>query len=367
MMGATGRADRRSRAKGDKRFKHEDWEEHFVFDYVKQSYLHRRALAARARSPSVEGSTTRPRRRSTSTRASTSTRWRRPISRSPIREVFRETVTTGGQNLVKGLHNLLDDIERGNGQLKISMTDTKAFELGDNIATTPGKVVFQNELMQLLQYEPTTTKVHKRPLLIVPPWINKFYILDLREKNSFIKWAVDQGYTVFVISWVNPDERLAHKDFDDYMQRGAAGGARRDREGDRRARGHGASATASAARCWPRRSPTWRRRRTSAIASATFFTALVDFTEPGELEVFIDEEQLAVAREEDEQARLSSKAPRWPTTFNMLRANDLIWSFVVNNYLLGTRPVPVRPAATGTPTRRACRRRCTATTCATCT
>ena len=134
--------------------------------------------------------------------------------------MFRETIATGGQNLVKGLHNLLDDIERGNGQLKISMTDPKAFELGVNIATTPGKVVFQNDLLQLIQYEPTTPKVAKRPLLVIPPWINKYYILDLREKNSFVKWAADQGLTVFVISWVNPDAQLAHKDFEDYLTEG---------------------------------------------------------------------------------------------------------------------------------------------------
>ncbi len=135
-------------------------------------------------------------------------------------EVFRETVASGGQNLVKGLNNLLDDIERGGGQLRISMTDAKAFELGVNIATTPGKVVFQNELMQLIQYEPTTKKVWKRPLLVIPPWINKYYILDLREKNSFMRWAVGEGMTTFVISWVNPDEKLAHKNFEDYLTEG---------------------------------------------------------------------------------------------------------------------------------------------------
>src|SRR4029078_4795251 len=135
-------------------------------------------------------------------------------------EVLQETVRSGGENLVRGLKNLLGDIERGHGQLKISMTDSKAFELGVNIATTPGQVVYQHELMQLIQYEPTTNKVYKRPLLIIPPWINKYYILDLREKNSMIKWATDQGLTVFVISWVNPDECLREKSFDDYMLEG---------------------------------------------------------------------------------------------------------------------------------------------------
>ena len=114
----------------------------------------------------------------------------------------------------------MSDLERGDGRLAISMTDDNAFELGRNIAATPGKVVFQNELMQLIQYNPSTSNVRKRPLLIVPPWINKFYVLDLQPKNSFIKWAVDQGHTVFVISWVNPDERLAQKNFEDYMLEG---------------------------------------------------------------------------------------------------------------------------------------------------
>ena len=148
--------------------------------------------------------------------------------------MFRETIATGGQNLVKGLNNLLDDIERGNGQLKISMTDPKAFELGVNIATTPGKVVFQNDLLQLIQYEPTTPKVAKRPLLVIPPWINKYYILDLREKNSFVKWAADQGLTVFVISWVNPDARARAQGLRGLPDRRHARRARRDREGHRR-------------------------------------------------------------------------------------------------------------------------------------
>src|SRR6516165_358380 len=202
--------------KGDKRFRHEDWEEHFLFDYIKQSYL----ITARwlhdavANVEGLDDATKKKvdffTRQYIDALAPSNFALTNP-------EVFRETIATGGQNLVKGLNNLLDDIERGNGQLKISMTDSKAFELGVNIATTPGKVVFQNELMQLIQYEPATKKQWRRPLLIIPPWINKYYILDLREKNSFIRWAANEGMTVFVISWVNPDQRLAGKDFVDYM------------------------------------------------------------------------------------------------------------------------------------------------------
>jgi polyhydroxyalkanoate synthase len=136
-------------------------------------------------------------------------------------QVLRETLSTGGLNLLKGLNNLLADIERGQGRLRISMTDETAFELGKNVATTPGKVVFQTELMQLIQFQSTTAEVFRRPLLIIPPWINKYYILDLREKNSFIKWAVDQGHTVFVVSWVNPDRNLSSKGFDSYMLEGS--------------------------------------------------------------------------------------------------------------------------------------------------
>src|SRR5258706_14268866 len=206
-------------AKSDKRFRHEDWEEHFLFDYVKQSYLITARWLHNAVA-NVEGPDEHTRkkvdfftRQYIDAMAPSNFALTNP-------EVFRETIASGGQNLVKGLNNLLDDIERGNGKLKISMTDAKAFELGVNIATTPGKVVFQNELMQLIQYEPATKKQWKRPLLVIPPWINKYYILDLREKNSFLRWASHEGLTVFIISWVNPDGTLAHKNFEDYLTEG---------------------------------------------------------------------------------------------------------------------------------------------------
>ncbi|HNS93896.1 MAG TPA: class I poly(R)-hydroxyalkanoic acid synthase, partial [Thauera sp.] len=205
--------------KSDKRFKDEEWEQHFLFDFIKQSYL----IAARHIHDTVscvDGLDDQ-----TQKKVNFYTRqYIDALSPSNFAmtnpEVFRETVKSHGQNLLKGLNNLLRDVEDGGGNLRVKMTDTSAFELGKNVATTPGKVVFQTEMMQLLQYTPSTDKVLKKPLLIVPPWINKFYILDLREKNSYIKWAVDQGHTVFVISWVNPDERLAEKSFDAYVQEG---------------------------------------------------------------------------------------------------------------------------------------------------
>ena len=324
-------------AKSDKRFRHEDWEEHFLFDYVKQSYL----IAARwlhNTVANVEGLDEHTRRK-----VDFFTRqYIDALAPSNFAltnpEVFRETIASGGQNLVKGLNNLLDDIERGNGQLKISMTDSKAFELGVNIATTPGHVVFQNDLMQLIQYEPATAKVAKRPLLIMPPWINKYYILDLREKNSLIKWCVAQGLTVFVISWVNPDERHAAKDFVDYMLEGplAALDAIEKATGERDANvlGYCLGGTLLAATL-----AHLAAKKDKRIVSASFMTSLIDFTGAGELEVFIDEEQVSsLERKMSERGYLEGS--HMANTFNMLRSNDLIWSFVINNYLMGRDPFP---------------------------
>ena len=253
-------------------------------------------------------------------------------------EVFRETIATGGGNLVKGLNNLLDDIERGNGRLRISMTDSKAFELGVNIATTPGKVVFRNELLELIQYEPSTRKVWKRPLLVIPPWINKYYILDLREKNSFLRWAVGEGMTVFIISWVNPDAKLAGKDFEDYMLAGTlaaiAAIEKATGEKDVNAIGYCLGGTLLAATLGY-----LAAKKDKRIASATFMTSLLDFTHAGELEVFIDETQVA-SLEKKMNERGYLEGSEMANTFNMLRANDLIWSFVINNYLLGRDPFP---------------------------
>ena len=199
-------------------------------------------------------------------------------------EVLQATIETGGENLLKGLKNLVQDLERGRGQLTITMTEPNAFRVGENLATTKGKVIFQNELMQLIQYAPSTSEVKRRPLLIIPPWINKFYILDLRPKNSFIKWAVDQGHTVFVISWVNPDDRLAHKSFGNYLLEGpiaalnvveAATGVR-----EVNAIGYCLGGTLLAATL-----AYLTAKNDGRIWSATYFVALVDFTDAGDLAV----------------------------------------------------------------------------------
>jgi polyhydroxyalkanoate synthase len=322
---------------GDRRFKHADWDESYLFDYVKQSYL----LTARWMQSTVhdvEGLDDK-----TAQKVDFYTRQFADalapsnfVMTNP--EVLRATVESGGENLVKGLENLLDDLERGKGRLAIKMTDSEAFDLGHNIAITPGKVVYQTDLMQLIQYEPSTEKVHKRPLLIMPPWINKYYILDLREKNSFVKWAVAEGFTVFVVSWVNPDRELARKSFEDYMIEGplAALEAIEKATGEKQANviGYCLGGTLLSVTL-----AYMKAKGDARIASATFLTALTDFEEPGELGVFVDEEQLAgLERQMAKKGYL--EGAHMATTFNMLRANDLIWSFVVNNYLLGKDPFP---------------------------
>ena len=320
-------------AKGDNRFRDADWQDQFLFDYIKQSYL----IAARHLHDavsSVDGL-------SEETRKKVNFYTRQYIDAlSPSNfaltnpQVLRETLHSGGQNLLKGLNNLLADIERGG----IRMADEKAFKLGVNIATTPGKVVFQNELMQLIQYAPSTETVFKRPLLVIPPWINKYYILDLREKNSFVRWAVEQGHTVFVISWVNPDGRYAEKTFEDYMFEGplAALDAIGQAAGENRINiiGYCLGGTLLGATL------AWMAEKGDArAASATFLASLLDFSIPGELGVFIDEAQVEnLERRMQERGYLEGS--EMAATFNMLRANDLVWSFVVNNYLLGKDPFP---------------------------
>jgi polyhydroxyalkanoate synthase len=322
---------------GDRRFRDKAWDDNTLFDFIKQSYL----LTARWLQRTVrdvEGMDEH-----TARKVDFYTRQfvdalapSNFLLTNP--EVLRATIETRGENLLNGLKNLLDDLERGKGRPAIRMTDMSAFRLGENIAVTPGQVVYQNDLMQLIQYEPTTATVKRRPLLIIPPWINKFYILDLRPDNSFVRWAVAQGHTLFMISWVNPDERLAAKTFDDYLREGplAALAAIEAATGEREANvvGYCLGGTLLAATL-----ATMAARRDRRIKSATYLATMVDFAEAGELSVFIDEEQLS-ALEQRMNAKGYLEGREMATTFNLLRANDLIWSFVVNNYLLGKSPFP---------------------------
>jgi polyhydroxyalkanoate synthase len=324
-------------AKGDSRFKDDDWSSNFLFDYIKQSYL----IAARHIQHAVASVEGLP--EDSEKKVAFFTR-QYVDALSPTNflltnpQVLRETLSSGGQNLVRGLANLLADIEKGGGELRISMTDETAFKLGENVATTPGKVVWQTDLMQLIQYHPATPQVYRRPLVIIPPWINKYYILDLREKNSFIRWALQQGHTVFVLSWVNPDARLAQKGFDDYMREGplaalqAVEKATGERSVDFIGYCLGGTLLGATLAYLAEKDP-------DRVASATFFVSLLDFSQPGELGVFIDEEQVAsLERKMNERGYLEGS--EMASTFNLLRANDLVWSFVVNNYLLGKDPFP---------------------------
>jgi polyhydroxyalkanoate synthase len=336
MMGMDGKAVIEGDPR-DRRFKDEAWKDNEVFDFIKQSYL----LSARYITDVVkQADGLEP-----ATAQKVDFYSRQFIdAMSPSNflltnpEVLRKTAETGGENLIKGLNNLLADLERGKGNLRIKMTDMEAFKIGENIAVTPGKVVYQNDLMQLIQYTPTTEKVLKRPLLIIPPWINKFYILDLRARNSFVRWATAQGHTVFIVSWVNPDETLAEKNFEDYMKEGILDAltAIEAATGERAVNAIGyclGGTLLSSTLAW------MAAQGDDRIKSATFFVTLMDFRESGELNVFIDEEQIK-ALEDKMNKRGFLEGSEMATTFNMLRANDLIWSFVVNNYLLGNDPFP---------------------------
>ncbi len=251
-------------------------------------------------------------------------------------EVLRETLTSNGDNLVRGMKMLAEDIEAGRGTLRIRQSDPSNMEVGVNMATTPGKVIFQNDLMQLIQYAPTTENVLRTPLLIVPPWINKFYILDLKPDKSFIKWCVDQGITVFVISWVNPDKSLGGKTWEDYMKEGplAAMDAIERVTGEMKVHtmGYCVGGTLLATTL------AWlAEKRRVRVTSATFLAAQVDFTHAGDLMVFVDEDQIS-AIEHDMRAAGVLEGAKMAMAFNMLRSNDLIWSYVVSNYLKGKQP-----------------------------
>ncbi len=325
-------------ARGDRRFRDPAWQENAVFDFIKQSYLMTAGWMQKT-VEEVDGLDPQTARKAAFyTRqfadAMAPTNF---IATNP--EVLRETVESKGENLIRGLENLLRDLDRGEGSLKITMTDMAAFEVGRNVATTPGQVVFRTDLMELIQYDPGAAEAHRRPLLVVPPWINKYYILDLRPENSFVKWATDQGYTVFIISWVNPDERLAEKTFDDYMLEGpvAALDAIEKATGEREIIAASLCLGGTLLAC----TLGWLAARgDDRIKSATFMASLADFSEPGDLGVFIDEEQVQALEERMARSGGYLDGSAMATTFNMLRANDLIWSFVVNNYLLGREPMP---------------------------
>jgi len=324
-------------AANDKRFSDPEWSSNQFYDFLKQAYLlgtqwaNRLVSDAAALDPHTRQKAEFYMRQITNALSPSNFVLTNP-------ELLRETLTSNADNLVRGMRMLAEDIESGGGDLKIRQSDSSMFAVGRNLATTPGKVIFQNELMQLIQYAPSTPTVLKRPLLIVPPWINKFYVLDLTPEKSFIKWCVDQGITVFCISWVNPDARLAQKTFEDYVRQGplAALEAIKAATGEDEVHSVGYCVGGTLLAVTLAALAAWGDKR---IVSATLFAAQVDFTHAGDLKVFVDEDQVAaLERRMAERGYLEGKS--MVTVFNMLRSNDLLWPYVINNYLKGKAPFP---------------------------
>ncbi|MBY0533227.1 MAG: class I poly(R)-hydroxyalkanoic acid synthase [Xanthobacteraceae bacterium] len=321
----------------DRRFNDPDWNSNPFFDALKQAYLLTTEWAERM-VQEAEGIDEHTRRKAEFyvKQISNAVSPSNFVLTNP--ELFRETLGSSGENLVRGMQMLTEDIEAGKGDLRIRQSDASMFEVGRNLATTPGKVVFENDLIQVIQYTPVTEKVLAVPLVIVPPWINKFYVLDLTSEKSMIKWAVEQGITVFVISWVNPDAKLAMKSFSDYMNEGvlAALDTAEKVTGEKQAHicGYCVGGTMTAVSL-AYLAATGQDR----IASATFLATQVDFTHAGDLKVFVDEEQLdALERRMKQVGFLDST--KMAMAFNMLRSNDLVWPYIVNNYMRGKAPFP---------------------------
>jgi len=320
----------------DKRFTHPAWSSNPMLDFVKQSYLtYANWLSSTV--GQLDGMEEHDKKKA----EFYTKQFIDAISPSnfPVfnPEVMEATIESKGENLLKGYRNLLEDLDRGHGELSIRQADLEHFKLGENVATTPGKVVFQNEIIQLIQYEPTTASVAQRPLVIFPPWINKFYILDLQPKNSFIKWMVDHGRTVFLVSWVNPGPELKDKEFPDYIKQGLyaaldAVKAATD-EVDVDAIGYCIGGTMLATGL-----ALMAQRGDQRVKSATFFTAQTDFAEAGDLQLFVDDEQLDALEQQMDAAGGLLEGRAMASTFNMLRSNDLIWSFVIDNYMKGKDP-----------------------------
>jgi polyhydroxyalkanoate synthase len=321
----------------DNRFKDPEWSQNPYFDFWKQAYLVTTQWAEEMLDK-TEGLDQRTRQKAEFYLRQVSSALSPSNNPFTNPEVLRETLASNADNLVKGMEFLAQDMSRSSDLLKISQTDTTAFEVGRNLAATPGKIVFQNEILQLIQYAPSTEKVREIPLLIVPPWINKYYILDLTPPKSLIKYIVDQGFTVFIISWVDPNEKLAHKTFEDYMQEGilcAADAVERETGVEKfNVVGYCVGGTLLATTL-----AYLAARGDKPFNSATFLAAQIDFAHAGDLLLFTDAEQLDSLNElMSERGYLDGS--RMANVFNMLRPRDLIWPYIVNNYLLGKKPFP---------------------------
>lgn len=321
----------------DKRFADPDWEDNPFFEFLKNAYFITSDWADKLVSES-DGLDEHVRHKAKfyMNQISSALSPANFLVTNP--ELYKEMVATNGQNLVHGMKMLAEDIAAGKGELKLRQSDASKFSVGENIAVSEGKVIAQNEICQIIQYAPKTDKVLKRPLLIVPPWINKFYILDLNPKKSFIKWAVEQGHTVFVISWVNPDQSHAKKDWESYSREGISFALDTVEQATGKkevnAIGYCVGGTLLAATL-----ALHAQENETRIATATFFTTQTDFTHAGDLKVFVDEDQIASIEASMEKNGYLDGS-RMATAFNMLRASDLIWPYVVNNYLKGKDPMP---------------------------
>lgn len=324
-------------ARGDKRFRSDAWTKHAPFDFLKQAYL----MASNSIMDLVSDVNGLDEQDQAKVRFYTK-QYLDAISPSNFvmtnPDVLEATVESKGENLVRGMQHLMEDLERGKGMPLVKMVDFDAFDVGRNLAMTPGKVVFRNRIFELIQYSATTDEVYETPLVIFPPWINKYYILDLTAEKSFVKWAVAKGYTVFIVSWVNPDGSYRDVDLDDYVKEGfqTAIDTVLDICGTKSTHTIGycvAGTTLAAVMAMMA-----ARGEADKIQTATFFTAQVDFSDAGELSLFVDDKQLGtIDGLMQEKGYLDKRA--MALTFNMLRSNDLIWSYVVNNYLLGKSPM----------------------------
>ncbi|MEM6550300.1 MAG: class I poly(R)-hydroxyalkanoic acid synthase [Pseudomonadota bacterium] len=324
-------------ARGDKRFKDEAWQDNPFFDYLKQSYLIT-AQWLRDRLEKAEGLSAQDRKKLDLVVRNVIEALAPNNYAALNPEVLKTTIDERGENLLRGIEHLIRDLEYGHGVLKIRQTDMDAFAVGQNMAMTPGKVIYQNEVMQLLQYTPTTGEVYETPLLFVPPWINKFYILDLNEKKSMIRWLVEQGHTVFVVSWVNPGHGHRHETWESYMKKGVLTAITKTlaeaKVDETNIVGYCIGGTMLGTTL-----AYLAQTGDERIASATFFTAQLDFTDAGELQAFVDDEVIeSIETVVQEKGYLA--AENMFSAFNSLRSTDLIWSFVINNYLLGRENFP---------------------------
>jgi len=327
----------RSQESTDKRFQHNEWQTNTLLHFIKQSYL----LLSQHIDNLIKNIEPHDEKMAKKLRFYCR-QWMDAVAPSNFAninpDILSKSFESNGTNLLNGLKHFLEDLEQGKGQLNIKMTDFDMFELGENIACTPGKIIYQNDLMQLIQYTATTEEIYQHPLLIIPPWINKYYILDLQQENSLVKWLVDQGFTVFMISWVNPTNHHKEKQFSDYLFDGPLSALKIIKKiiGEEKINVLGYCVGGTLLGCML---AYLSEKSNSSIVSATFLTTLLDFSDPGELGVFIDEEQISML-EKHMKSKGYLDGRIMASVFNALRANDLIWSSFVNNYLKGDKPKP---------------------------